>query len=75
MSEGTAYTVPQLAKLWQVKPDYIRAFINNGRLKAFNVALKGNRCHWRVTAEAAADFVADRGNDFSRPLEKRRPRR
>jgi hypothetical protein len=50
------HTVPQLAELFQVKPDTVRAWIVNGRLKAQNLAGPGKRAQYRVTDEQLAAF-------------------
>jgi excisionase family DNA binding protein len=54
----TVYTVSEVAELFQVDGDTVRAWIVSGRLKALNLAEPGKRAQYRVTEEQLADFQA-----------------
>jgi len=51
-------TPPQVAKLLQVKPDTVRAWIVSGRMPALNLALPGKRAQYRITQEQLNQFQA-----------------
>lgn len=67
------YTVPQLAELFHVKSDTVRAWIASGRLSAINLAQPGKRAQYRITQEQLAEFQA-RCTVVKLPTKQRRQR-
>jgi excisionase family DNA binding protein len=51
------YTVNEVAKILKVKPNAVLNYIKAGKLKALKVGGTSKAHHWRITAEALAEFT------------------
>ena len=75
-STKTSFTPPELAELWGVSPDKVRAWIHSGELQAVNQAAKqGGRPRYRISRKAIEKFEARRSvqQEVARPRKRRKP--
>ena len=56
------YTPPELAELWKRSKNTIIRWINNGELKATNLAEQGKQPRWLISNEHAREFYERRLN-------------
>lgn len=67
------FTVSQLAKRWQCDPHRVRAFIQKGELRAFNLSAgKPNGRGCRIPADAVAAFEQARASAPALPRRGKR---
>lgn len=72
----TAYTPPQVAEKYGVKPETVRSWIASGELEAVNLASpKSTRSRWRVMPDALERFLAGRSNHKPEAAKPRRRRK
>jgi Helix-turn-helix domain len=66
-------TPPAIAKRLGIKPDKVLGWIDDGELKAFNVAKNGNgQPRWRVPPDELELFLLTRQNQAPTPRAPRR---